>query len=101
MCLLSTKNKCAGTGRTRVFLEKARPKEAWVWSEEGEGMAEKGEDVRDFRRGLRFGTRGSVLVERKTIANGRVSVCCSKNKNRKREDEEEAWRDGGNKAVQV
>src|SRR5262249_48650124 len=100
MCLLSTKNNCARAGRARVFREKARPEEAWVWNEEGEGIPEIWKDIRDFGRRLRLGTWGGRLEEHETIANGRVDVCCKKNKSRKRDDEDEAWRDGGNKAVQ-
>lgn len=71
-----------------MLREKARPKDAWVWSEEGEGMPQKREDIGDFRRGVWFGIRRGIFVEHKTIANGGVDVCCNKDKNRKREDED-------------
>jgi len=48
--------------------EEAVPEEAWVRSEEGEGISKEGEDVGDLWRRLRLGARGYMLGEGEAVA---------------------------------
>lgn len=59
-------------------------------------MAENWEDVWNLWRRARLGTGDEnqvKFVESEMIADGRVKVCCEKNQNGQREDEDEAWGD--------